>query len=145
MRIVPGEDVAQAQGRPHLTEARVDVEKHTPFGGIEQPVVRQATHDVQQKCAACDFVAASCGIEPDPLCTAVDDEREAIAQIEAAQHFDQVAYVHRIADGAWVAVLVDTLTGHDFVQQQHVPAKLAEPEHVLQQGPGVAAVPRFLS
>ena len=117
-----GEDVGETQLVPHLSEARIGVQKHSVPGRGEQLLVGTEAHDVQdQVCTAdpCERVPTS---EARVHAVVV---RDGPGEVEPAEHAPHVLNEIR-------------LRGGQPVDEQHLVAEPTEAEQVLQKLPAVA-------
>jgi hypothetical protein len=126
---VTGEDVGETQRVPHLTEARVGIQKHPVPGCGEELLVRAEAHDVQEQVCAAD---------------PGERFRSREARVHAVVVGDRPGEVEPVERAPYVVDEV-RLGGGQPVDEQHLVAEPAEAEQVLEELPGVARLARLLS
>ena len=133
--VVTREHVREAELPPHLAEPRVDVEEDAPPGGGEQLGVAHEAHHVEQEARARGAFERLLPREPAERLPSVAEDAVGDARPPRAARAGSGARPPRCATG---------MPRLEPVDDGHVEAELAEAEHVLEQRPGVSAVPGAL-
>jgi len=141
---VAREGVVQAEGPPHLREARVDVEEHAARDGVEDRGIVAVAHHIHEARGRLRPLHHLGPRHAKHRRTPIDVEREGIGEAEAGEQIEQPAPLDRIVEGRRRSAGVGAHARVEPVDKDDVVAEPAEAEQELQVEPREAALPNGL-